>query len=55
MASRKRCPHCGSSRLVRELRDPVDSVPPEDLPPEAYGEWIVCEECGREWKEGEGG
>jgi hypothetical protein len=43
------CPHCGSRDLVHEHRDAVaepDGTPP---PLEAYGEWVVCGRCGREW------
>lgn len=38
------CPHCGSKRLILELRDADFPAPPS-----AYGSWIVCSECRNEW------
>ena len=45
---RSTCPHCGSTDLVHEQRDawPTGGTIP---PPQAYGHWIVCQACGREW------
>jgi hypothetical protein len=47
------CPCCGSTRIVVELRDPAEMAP--ETPREAYGRWLVCEACEREWPDDEGG
>ena len=41
------CRKCGSRRLAHELRDSDMSNPPEN----AYGSWVVCLDCGREWRD----
>jgi len=45
------CPGCGARELHREDRDstPTSFDPPP--PPESYGAWIVCDACGRSFRQ----
>lgn len=43
------CPHCGSSALLLETRDAWPDKHGNLPPREAYGRWIVCASCRREW------
>lgn len=47
------CPGCGSADLAVELRDPVMPADGSLPPPRAYGAWVVCQRCGREWPDPE--
>jgi DNA-directed RNA polymerase subunit RPC12/RpoP len=45
----ERCPYCGSKRVQHEQRDASADEHGNPPPPEAYGHWIVCNRCRREW------
>jgi hypothetical protein len=45
----ERCRHCGSADVHHETRDAWADEHGNPPPREAYGEWGVCDACGREW------